>query len=602
MENNPVPALVITLIIYFTLGLSYLGWGRVITKLLGIDKQSTHSEITFIWIGWAFTLLIIQLLHFFFSITAYVVAPIFVIGVVFSLFQGINTFPYRPQKYSKIPRVLGLLFMLSLAAWIASRSMLPPTNYDAGLYYFNMIRWINSFPIIPGLGNLHGRLAFNSSFFTYVAALNFYPYFGYGRSIANSFLFLLTFATFVGYLRPIFKQPSILVHSHPFKYLSVLFTIPILGFYALSSDGFASPSPDLASAFLQLIMFVFLIHGIDEWLNGQYKQDYRAFLLATVAATSVTIKLSNLAFAAVIMVVILAYTLLLWRHPIREASRILVPAALVVLVWCMRGFVLSGVPFYPSTIGYIPVEWAVPRDQVIAEANWVYSWARQLPTQSSNVLGSWNWLKPWLLEKSKDIIRVVYPFVLSALFWVATVFLSLIKKMKHPKFLEWSILIPVIFALIFWFFTAPDPRFAYALFFLMVVCMILLFLSSMHSIISRRKYIAVVCAVFVIGNLNYLPLVTKFKDISMSGYYSINKIPLDERVTLSGLQVYTPKTGDQCWDSPLPCTPFFNPALRLRTSGDLASGFVVSKPALYPSLTEQGAAPGEDSISLQSDK
>jgi len=43
------------------------------------------------------------------------------------------------------------------------------------------------YPYRSGLGNLHGRLAFNQSFFVYVAALNFYPFFGYGRSIANSF-------------------------------------------------------------------------------------------------------------------------------------------------------------------------------------------------------------------------------------------------------------------------------------------------------------------------------------------------------------------------------------------------------------------------------
>src|SRR5262245_12093872 len=39
--------------------------------------------------------------------------------------------------------------------------------------------------------------------------------------------------------------------------------------------------------------------------------------------------------------------------------------------------------------------------------------------------------------------------------------------------------------------------------------------------------------------------------------------------------VFTPQQGGSCWDSPLPCTPYFNPDLRLRIPGQLASGFTM---------------------------
>ena len=170
--------------------------------MLGNKIQSTPSDITLIWLGWAFTLFILQLLHFIFPITIYVVVPILIIGLLFSRHQIVEVFRLRSQKRTTVLKFAGILFiMLALTSWIALRSMLPPENFDFGLI-INVIRWINSFPIIPGLGNLHGRLAFNQSFFLYAAALNFHPYFDHGRSIANSFLFLLTFATYIVYLHP----------------------------------------------------------------------------------------------------------------------------------------------------------------------------------------------------------------------------------------------------------------------------------------------------------------------------------------------------------------------------------------------------------------
>ncbi len=249
--------------------------------------------------GWAFTLFIFQVLHFFFPISAYLPASILIIGIILSR-KSVKSVFYltklnRPIELRFVAILFGVFFIV---IWIALRSMLPTTNYDAGLYYFNTIRWINSFPIIPGLGNLHGRFAYNQSFFTYAAALNFYPYFNHGRSIANSFLFLLTFVTFLNILHPVFVKPSILLVSHPFKFLPSLFALPYLGYLALKSNGLASPSPDLAGILLQLTMFVVLVQGISKWLDGQYYQDQNALLLSVLAATSVTIKLTNLMFAS----------------------------------------------------------------------------------------------------------------------------------------------------------------------------------------------------------------------------------------------------------------------------------------------------------------
>ena len=190
-----ISALCCMLFAYLLLGVSYYGWGRVAAFCLGVSNEKPESFALPVWLGWAFTLLLFQIAHFFFSLTAYVSIPVFALGFVFAILQtrpGVRS--YFVSQGELILLAIGVVLFLGVAVWIASRSMLPPTHWDLGLYYLNTIRWINTYPIVPGLGNLHGRLAFNHSFFTYVAALNLYPYFGHGCSLANSFLFLIVVA------------------------------------------------------------------------------------------------------------------------------------------------------------------------------------------------------------------------------------------------------------------------------------------------------------------------------------------------------------------------------------------------------------------------
>ena len=90
----------------------------------------------------------------------------------FALFSIILIFfPYRwshlnylKSKWNNAQReewILGLITILFIAL-IAARKI---TEYDTGLYHAQSILWLKQFPVVPGLGNLHGRLAFNPMFF-----------------------------------------------------------------------------------------------------------------------------------------------------------------------------------------------------------------------------------------------------------------------------------------------------------------------------------------------------------------------------------------------------------------------------------------------------
>lgn len=588
MNSIHISAVALTLALYSFLAVSYFGWGKATHYLLGSGKTDNRAPTLSVWLGWAFTLFIFQLIHFAFPLTAFTVLPVFMVGVALSIPEIAAAFRRctNTQNYTVVRLVIRTLFVvvvLVVACWIASRSMLHPKNWDSGLYHFNKIRWINSYPVVPGLGNLHGRLAFNQSFFAYVAALNFYPFFGHGYSIANSFLLLLTIATFIDPLRPVFSKPSLLLESHPFRYIPIVILFPVLGYLALFSDGLFAPSPDLPSTFLQLTMFVVLAQGIGEWRSGEANQNYRVEFLALLAVTAVTIKLSNLAFSFVIMSFSLLYAAKV--QAMSAVIRIMVLSAVIGLVWCLQSVVLSGAPLYPSTIGYLPVEWSVPLESIENEAKAIYSWGRQPFTHYNKVLGNWDWFGPWLVRLSRDMVNVVYPLATAIFFFSITLILSVTNHLRNgsrPQYMEWTILLPAVIGLIYWFFTAPDPRFANALFFIISLGPVLLFLSSIQKRLSKQLYFIAIVTVVIVFNFQLAAFCMKniqiIKWYSISGWHPLKSAPLVTKVTSSGLSVYTlDEKPLQCWDSPLPSTPYFNPRLTLRNPERMSSGFMLTR-------------------------
>jgi len=153
---------------------------------------------------------------------------------------------------------------------------------------------------------------------------------------------------------------------------------------------------------------------------------------------------------------------------------------------------------WPHAIGHVSVEWAVPIDKVVDDANWVYSWARQPGTHWSDVLGSWKWFRPWTSLISREIMRIIYPLVLTVVFCIMTVMLGFIfKKKARSRCLDWAILPPVVIGLVYWFFTAPNPRFAHALFWCLSLSAALFFLSSVQPFLKKRSFVVVLCVVFI---------------------------------------------------------------------------------------------------------
>jgi hypothetical protein len=442
--------------------------------------------------------------------------------------------------------------------------MAATTLYDDGLYHFNTIRWLNESPIVLGLGNLHGRLAFNQASFAYVAYLNFYPVFNHGHNLANSFLLMLLLAECLFHLSKYIDGSYNLKDLSTADLVPVFFVFPLL-YLALYAQ-LPSPTADNTASILQIVIFIHFVRLIIHKFDHSSIASQTAFIFI-LSATAITVKLSSLFYALSVCLVLL----LIWRNLLGtipkqiffNLTKWLAVPVLILIVWSLRGILFSGCPAYPSTIGCLHVPWAVPVQSVKSEANWIYSWARLPNHQPETVLNSWAWLKPWfhnLIEGNP--FTVVYPVVIFITAFLASVALFLRERLlRSANRICWIILVPVLAGLAFWFLMAPDPRLANSLFWILPVSAATMLLRMLANAGKLNAGFTVLTLLILSASLILEIIFYPFMRGSVGGYMPFQVANLEEKYTLSGLKVLVPTSSDQCWDSELPCTPNFNEGL-----------------------------------------
>lgn len=537
--------------------LALAGWGRLMARFIGLPGQGAVSTFD-IWLGFATIIGLVGLLHLVFPVDWRLTLALTLIGF-FALFLYDRIEWLAPlcallalvRKHPWATAAVLLLFFV----W-CSRDMRSPGNYDSGLYHFQSIRWLNEHAIVRGLGNLHGRLAFNQSYFGFLALTNFSPFWNRGYAAGGLFLFLLTLAS---------------VHDAKLPQYRAGWWVYVFLMFALVSQAhkMSSPTPDLAVALLQAVIFLLLLKIC---LRAEYEDRpsiHFAALLFILCVVIVTIKLSAAMFAltSLIIAVPMLYRTIVERW--RVSLRVLGICMFLGIVHIARGYLYSGTPLYPSTFaGAWDLDWAMPIEAVRSEASWIYSFARSPGMSPENVLGSWAWLGPWLKS-------------LSFFSWATSVSIcALVVSSLRPARVVGSspkvagdklrvLYIPLSSALVFWFMTAPDSRFLGVLPQLFAVLAFWILarrraqrLKFIHDLSVMRNAPEIAFAVLILYAL------AEAGSLSISGWESVRATRTETRLTDSAMRVHVPIKGDQCWNAPLPCTPYFNPRVTAETSQD----------------------------------
>ena len=201
-----------------------------------------------IWVGFCIVLSVTEFLHFFVAIDWQVGTALGFLGLISTVqavrrmkFSLMNVVADQIRSQPIIWLLLAVLVILSCL-----RTLEIPSTYDAGLYHFGSIRWVNEYPIVPGIGNLHWRLALNQSYFSFLALLNFFPIWGRGYATGSLFLIALTVMTVAN------------IAAYQSKIWRLIFLGILLPYVYLLSLGAANPSPDTAVALIEIVLFVYI--------------------------------------------------------------------------------------------------------------------------------------------------------------------------------------------------------------------------------------------------------------------------------------------------------------------------------------------------------
>jgi len=558
--------------VYVLLGLSCVGWGRLVQAISGRSAVSCWQFALLPWAGWAAILLVLQCVHFFLPLDAWPVVCVLLGGAV----PGLKFLREHPQAAR--PGLAGVVCAVALSAlaiWLGARSQAAPSVFDAGLYYLQTMRWLNEYAIVPGLGNLHGRLAFNQSALVWAAALNFYPLGGGGRSFANVFLVLLSFLSAGLFLKNAVHQNGDGHHARCIPAIALLFLSPALFMPVLIRQWTTAPMPDVAVMLLQFAIFAGFLVELGAWARGEAGERPLLATIAFLAASAITVKLSTAVFS---MCIICFCIFRAWRAGGREAVlQMLFLPFCVIAIWVCRSYILSGVPVYPLAVARLPFEWSVPVERLQEEARWISGWAREPGVHWSQVPADGAWIAPWF-TRVRDNPLVVQPLcgALALVFSSAVLALTRRSSMPgHPR--VWACLAPPIASMAFWFLTAPDPRFTLGAVWCLFAAVAAVFYLEARAHQWGKGLLFVLPLVFLVSNAAFLQPLLDGRGSGSEGAVAsigVQQSLLRARVTDSGLVVSIAEKDGRCWDAPLPCAPHFDAGLALRQEGSLGAGFV----------------------------
>lgn len=463
-------------------------------------------------------------------------------------------------KNNKLASVAVLLLVCGLASrqsiWI-----------DEGVYHAQYIKWIEAYKIIPGLGNIQHRFAFNSHWHVLASLMNGSFVTGQESNHINSMLYLLGFAAF---FRAALQQGFT-------KYLGIGFLLamhlPFVMCYHI-----IAPSADYA---LMLLSWVITLLAVEKWQAGRFwALDMHAWAMLVIAAFAITVKVS----AAPLAVLPAA----IWLKAIVGDKRwkLLVVSASLCLVfwlpWLGRNYILSGSLVFPVSITALDAEWAIGKPlynealEFIVEGGYtLYRPDRVLVSQHDPLSVR---LQKWFLYN----IRMYDRAILIAALLLPLLLLTIRKQLQQGGHLL-VIVISSYLGILYWLLTAPDPRFGLGY---LIPLALLGIVPLVNGLLKGKSYARFVMPATALAILCCWALSFVFY------FYLYNQFTADGRVAATnsptkGLLMPYPyptvhKTapngfnladnGHTCWDAPLPCLEYEDPNI-IMLGNELQDGF-----------------------------
>lgn len=467
----------------------------------------------------------------------------------------------KPNRISISTILLLISFCLILVNTINR-----PMNADTGIYHAQTIRWIESYPVVPGLGNLHSRLAYNSSWLVVNALFSFHQIFSQSLHVLPGFLFFLISAGMIT------KLPDFI---HERKLIPVIFgVLSLVLLFESNISQASSPGTDLP-----VILFViYIIFLCLSWFDIHLENPIIVIFLSVLVIITMTIKLSVLPIG---LVFIFLFGRSIYQKRFRLTGILILLSFMVFVPWFIRSFIMTGYLFYPIDFPNIfSVDWKIPAYALVTEQEVIRAFGRipEMDYREVIKMPFSAWVKPWFYDFSFNRQFMILsgfslPFFLNV-YWIKPLRRFLTSDGIKSIFFVSGI---VSIGLYYWLFSAPGIRFGYT--FIIPACAlsvslaVYFFMWLIQNKVKRNLMlngIIVVALLFVsqllIRSVNYDNLRKQL--IYPAPYPNLPTIPCEifEKTILCS-ELY-----NECWYSPFPCVPKADPQVMMRGE-DFREGF-----------------------------
>lgn len=379
---------------------------------------------------------------------------------------------------------LTLLYFFLLFAIALIKTIGPPAIDDEAAYHLPLIRWIENYPVVPGIANIEDRLGFNPAIYMTNALFGVAWLYEGGLYDLNSFLFVLIGGAFVSGFMPLLLGKTDHLLSGIIQATALVF---LFRSYLTSMDA------DFFNIYGVLYFLVFIVRQIEEERFGHPNwQTVWSLLFFCFLVTN--------KFSAVLMAPVALWLIyeLVQKKQLRTLLIALAFGSILFLSWMARNYYISGFAVYPIYfLDLFKVDWKVPSDLAQGVYNYVSEYAKVEIVREFNAYETAHptiqaWLPVWFELTWKRLIGKVFfvGMAVSMLLWVR---LIVVKKNTQPGFRFLAFLIFI--AILCWFWKFPALRFGWPWVLVFMCCTF--FISFEALIKSRQQWVAIGLALLV---------------------------------------------------------------------------------------------------------
>lgn len=511
-----------------------IGWGclgvRLLTRSKSIDEKLALPHA--LLVGLFFVTLQGLIANFWISLTLYA-------GIYTIFFGALLLALYRSALYANASEWLAII---AGSVWVVWGLPFDGLFNDAGLYHLQFEQWMARSPVLWGLANLQSRFGFDSSWLIFVSmtridlspALSPWVHAIVADMMIRSFIFWWLLIGFSNASRNV-DRFSQLFYGASFLLLSVFL-------WRMREAGTDIPANLIAIA-LWLIAY-------EAWQSRDKPSFQQGMAVIVASILIVTSKLS------ILPMILLAIPIIISA---RKAWKDLAPIAFVgvifLVLWLFRNFMLTGCFIYPAAITCTNVEWGLGAEAARGEARAVTTFARihmgpgialerSLVSVESFSLG---WLIDWIKNfPGTHYFRVtMLAIVVGLLGWFSWGRRQ--NRVPYSGFLSFSAVVALL-QFLYWLILGPDPRFAWAMFYIVSVVSICwigaganyMQINNTRTINMLMMPLGVMAVGFLVGAFNKTP-------IDFYGFSVYEMEPFEYR----GVTFYWASSG-MCGES-IPC-------------------------------------------------